>query len=1096
MCRCVSCRQYRAVVVLIAVGFAILLTTASPVMPEDNFSKPQELLGGSELCGPYEIVTTDDGLVYLIWNSDSRTCDFTVWAPSGSTKITDWSYCKNLHLLAVTSGHEKWGSSVQLDLDHTVPGEYFFPTRGRSGRPDEGAVAWEDDESHDILHFAWSGVDSCGAFDSTKFVTNRGRQIRYAEIKVGKTVPGDITITGTDSVSLIPTVNDTIQRKVKGPRVVSDNNTLHFGWTDSRCDIRPDQLEDPYRHFGVTMYSKRVGDSWLQREYYCDDSTRPWTDHANLLEYQLHQNCDCCPRGLSLPDGCDASDCVWGQSQIRDMFADDDGNLHFFIHSSLDWATHKETEACEDSSLSNGPDNLLYEQITSAGEWKALDFISTGDSWSFGADACITTDGYMVVFYDDSYDGICGIYYRVKAPDQDAFAEDASLVFQDRDPCPWPVRPTVRMDARVVSARDDIHLVVAGRSKVVVCDPQFPVDTRVLDIWYRKGTYEDSTIAWDDGVGVTDTTDNISNRNPSIISDACGNIHIFYTTSSTPVCTSGDGLELHHVVIENSESTCDVLYPDGGEEWLVGSTHAIRWKLCPRTDGKVTSQSVYVSRDAGTSWNSVATGLDPLARAYDWQVSSRMSENCKIKIVAEMDTLNAGDTWDTGIPCAGSSESTFVISCGVEPGTPSVDADLSNVDSNLDTLFVCTCGNELTLVVTDSLVDTSGIEMDSLCTRLTVVLSPADDDDDLYVCGGATLIHEGMTDNEGQISLSVSGLGGCGDIDVAASVFGIEMTDTARIVINSPDINGDSLVNLVDFGLFSSMLHTNAWCGNFDYPADTIVTLIDLGRLTDHYLEEACPNPPPGGQSPSILTQSGTLLASIIGAEPANDGLESHEFRVTGDGFRPSDYSAIELLLSYRPEDVEPVAWDGCGEHYFIRMEESTFGEETLSVARIVARIGEACGPAGSSLGALKFRQLRGHTGASPSILKVLALAKDGGIEDVSSHFDVGSHSLEIGDRRLALRPVLELAPNPSGWLTEVRFGIPLDMGHAIGLSVYDVRGRLISEIYDGPNDGFIQTGHVGKGQGGTSLPAPGIYFVRLTADGRLLLTEKLVLLR
>lgn len=208
-----------------------------------------------------------------------------------------------------------------------------------------------------------------------------------------------------------------------------------------------------------------------------------------------------------------------------------------------------------------------------------------------------------------------------------------------------------------------------------------------------------------------------------------------------------------------------------------------------------------------------------------------------------------------------------------------------------------------------------------------------------------------------------------------------------------------------------------------------------------------------------------------------------------------SDCRAVEVLISYDPEGGEPVSWEGCGEPHFVKMEEFTLGEKALRFARVVTMLGDACDSESGVLGVLKFHRLRRGTGFSPCVLQVLAL-RDGGIEDVTTDFRASGSGVEIGGRLLALRPVLELLPNPSTGLAKVKFGIPLDMGRQISLSVYDVRGRLLGHIYAGPNDGYVMAGEIGNGQGETPVLAPGIYFMRLTADGQVLKTEKLVLVK
>jgi hypothetical protein len=94
-----------------------------------------------------------------------------------------------------------------------------------------------------------------------------------------------------------------------------------------------------------------------------------------------------------------------------------------------------------------------------------------------------------------------------------------------------------------------------------------------------------------------------------------------------------------------------------------------------------------------------------------------------------------------------------------------------------------------------------------------------------------------------------------------------------------------------------------------------------------------------------------------------------------------------------------------------------------------------------------------------------------------------------------ALKPTLELAPNPAAGWVHVRFGAPLLNGSRLSVSLYDVRGRLVGSVYDGTNDGLMHTAAMGAG-GNVRVTAPGVYFVRFYVDGSPLHTRKMVFLK
>jgi hypothetical protein len=52
--------------------------------------------------------------------------------------------------------------------------------------------------------------------------------------------------------------------------------------------------------------------------------------------------------------------------------------------------------------------------------------------------------------------------------------------------------------------------------------------------------------------------------------------------------------------------------------------------------------------------------------------------------------------------------------------------------------------------------------------------------------------------------------------------------------MTSPDLNGDCIVNLVDFGIFAVNYLTVFWC--CDYNCDGIVNLVDFAIFATHFL--------------------------------------------------------------------------------------------------------------------------------------------------------------------------------------------------------------------------------------------------------------------
>lgn len=109
-----------------------------------------------------------------------------------------------------------------------------------------------------------------------------------------------------------------------------------------------------------------------------------------------------------------------------------------------------------------------------------------------------------------------------------------------------------------------------------------------------------------------------------------------------------------------------------------------------------------------------------------------------------------------------------------------------------------------------------------------------------------------------------------------------------------------------------------------------------------------------------------------------------------------------------------------------------------------------------------------------------------------SAFLEAGSTGVDGGGEVAALR-LSPPAPNPFRGSSRLSFSTP-SAGHAT-LAVYDIAGRRVAEIVNGPVSG----GEHHASWDGTSDGAPcasGIYFVRLTFDGTQQAQQKLVRLK
>jgi hypothetical protein len=94
------------------------------------------------------------------------------------------------------------------------------------------------------------------------------------------------------------------------------------------------------------------------------------------------------------------------------------------------------------------------------------------------------------------------------------------------------------------------------------------------------------------------------------------------------------------------------------------------------------------------------------------------------------------------------------------------------------------------------------------------------------------------SDINGQCFFYFTDFGGCGTLQFGAQCAGITFIPSPTIEVRSPDINGDCIVDLLDFIIFAgSYLGTNPCC---DYDCDGDVDLVDFITFAAHYLH-ACP---------------------------------------------------------------------------------------------------------------------------------------------------------------------------------------------------------------------------------------------------------------
>lgn len=85
-----------------------------------------------------------------------------------------------------------------------------------------------------------------------------------------------------------------------------------------------------------------------------------------------------------------------------------------------------------------------------------------------------------------------------------------------------------------------------------------------------------------------------------------------------------DKLTLAGPVVE----AIDVLEPVGGEAWALGTTQRVRW-YC---GGGVQTVDIALSRDLGSSWETLATDVPAYDWEYEWIVTAPLSSRCRMRV--------------------------------------------------------------------------------------------------------------------------------------------------------------------------------------------------------------------------------------------------------------------------------------------------------------------------------------------------------------------------------------------------------------------------------------------------------------------------------
>lgn len=127
-----------------------------------------------------------------------------------------------------------------------------------------------------------------------------------------------------------------------------------------------------------------------------------------------------------------------------------------------------------------------------------------------------------------------------------------------------------------------------------------------------------------------------NNGNVSITSDGGANFFTiptgtlqdircaFFKTENLGWVGGSGGLILKYV---DTVANVQLTSPNGGENWVVGSTHNITW-----TQTGVTNVKLEYTTNNGTSWNQIVSTTPGTTGSYSWTIPNAVSTNCKVRI--------------------------------------------------------------------------------------------------------------------------------------------------------------------------------------------------------------------------------------------------------------------------------------------------------------------------------------------------------------------------------------------------------------------------------------------------------------------------------
>ena len=125
--------------------------------------------------------------------------------------------------------------------------------------------------------------------------------------------------------------------------------------------------------------------------------------------------------------------------------------------------------------------------------------------------------------------------------------------------------------------------------------------------------------------------------------------------------TAFDVSDAVFTISDQTAPTVTVNSPNGGENWIVGTSHNITWTATDNV--AVTSISIDYSINNGTNWTSVATG-EANDGTYAWTIPNAPSTQALVKVTAYDAAANSGSDVSNAVFTISSATHTIVASAG------------------------------------------------------------------------------------------------------------------------------------------------------------------------------------------------------------------------------------------------------------------------------------------------------------------------------------------------------------------------------------------------------------------------------------------------